>query len=98
MSHSGSCTGKKWAVEFKQISEEKAELCIIEKFGVSEAVIFSTSCIGKKEFGEKWLRPQRCVDLLEDFLASHPTFNYESHALKVLGKTLRRPIVFEKKQ
>ena len=97
MGHSGSCTGKKWSIEFKQ-NEDKGAITITEKFGVSEAVIFSTFEIGKKEFGEKWLRPQRCVDLLEDFLASHPTFNYESHALKVLGRTLRRPIVFEKKQ
>jgi len=94
MVHSGSCTGKKWRVDFKQ-KNDKCIIDVVEKFGSCEAIIFSTS---KNDFGEKWLRPQRCVDLLEDFLASHPTFNYESHVLKVIGKTFNRPLVFEKEK
>lgn len=102
--------GKKWALLTlkKEVNgEELWATKIIEKFAGSDVVIFNSIATAKKLWPDSvddkkngyFLRPQKCVDLFEDFLANHSTFNYESHLLKVAGSTLNRPIVFgEKKQ
>jgi len=86
MAHSGNNGGKKW------------QLVLKEKFGCVEATIFDSNEVGTKLFQEKWFRPQRTVDLFEDFLKNHQTFNYESHGLKVLGNTFNRPLFFKNKE
>jgi len=78
--HSGCNGGKKWRVQ------------VIEKFGVGEAVIFDSKLVAEKRFGKQTsdcvegFRPQRAIDLLEDWLFEQPTFNYEDHSLYVNSK------------
>lgn len=93
MSHSGSCNGRKWRIQ------------VYEKYSGQDAKIFDTTLKTRELFGEHCkelktgLRPQKAVDLLEDFLFSHSTFDYENHAIfvnskwfsfKGIGRGLRR--------
>jgi hypothetical protein len=106
MVHSGCNGGKKWQIIVK------------EKYGSSDAIIFDSKQVAEKSWGHQTedcilgMRPQRAVDLFEDWLVEHNTFDYENHALYVnskwfsfasVGKGLRRigelfnqPLVFEK--
>lgn len=78
--HSGCNGGKKWRIQ------------VTEKFGVGEAVIFDSKLVAEKRFGKQTsdcvygFRPQRAIDLLEDWLFEQPTFNYEDHSLYVNSK------------
>jgi len=93
MPHSGCNGGKKWRIH------------VYEKTGVCQLKIFDTKDIACKQFGRhsedctQGLRPQRAMDLLEDWLVERETFDYEAHSLfvgakffswKQIGKGLRK--------
>lgn len=82
MVHSGNNGGKKWKV------------LVVEKYAGQDVVVFDSSKVAKEQFGESCLRPQRAIDLLEDYLSSHFTFDYEAHIVKVIGKGFNRPLFF----
>lgn len=70
MVHSGSCNGKKW------------QIIVYEKVGANRYPVFDSGT----KFREKMVRPQKAMDLLEDYLLNNDTFNYENHATLVLKK------------
>jgi len=69
MVHSGSCTGKKW------------QIVVYEKVGANRYPVFDSGT----KFREKMVRPQKVIDLLEDYLLDNDTFNYENHAMFVVN-------------
>jgi len=77
MNHVG---GKKWRIQ------------VFEKMGVCELKIFDTKIVSCEKFGRQsedctqGSRPQKAVDLLEDWLVERETFDYENHAVYVVGK------------
>jgi len=72
--------GKKWRIQ------------VFEKMGSCELKIFDSKSESEKRWGRhteeciQGVRPQRAMDLLEDFCFCHPTFDYEGHALYVNSK------------
>jgi hypothetical protein len=97
MTHRGKNGGKKWAILTlkKNINgEEYWATKIIEKFAGTDVVVFNSISVAQKLWPNDvedskrgyFLRPQRCVELFEDFLANNKTFDYEVHALNVNNK------------
>jgi len=109
VSHSGCNGGKKWRI------------IVEEKYGSVDAVVFDSCKVVKNSWPDSddancggLVRPQKAVDLLEDWLWVQGTFDYENHALYVnkkwfslnsIGKGLRRigevfnqPLVFKEEK
>ena len=80
MVHSGCNGGKKWRIH------------VYEKMGPCEVKIFDTKFKAEELWGRhcddctQGLRPQRAMDLLEDWLFTRETFDYEPHAVYVNSK------------
>lgn len=88
---------------------KKWQIIVKEKYGCVEAVIFDSKTVFKE-----LNRPQKAVDLLEDFLFEQPTFRYEDHALYVnkkwfsldsisrglhkIGEVFNQPLVFKEEK
>jgi hypothetical protein len=105
MVHSGCNGGKKW------------QFVITEKCGSSKMIVFDSKQVAEQKWGHQTpdcvlgMRPQRVVDLFEDWLHSQTTFDYENHALYVnskwfsfasvskglrkIGEVFNQPLVFE---
>ena len=124
MTHRGKNGGKKWAMlTLKKTikGEEFWATKVIEKFAGTDVVVFNSIDSAKKLWPDSiedsqrgyFLRPQKCIDLFEDFLANNKTFDYELHALNVNNKyfsfnkiresfakissLFNQPLVFEEK-
>jgi hypothetical protein len=122
MVHSGCNGGKKWATLtlMKNVNgEELWAKKIIEKFAGNDVVVFNSVKVAQ----EKWpnsiddkkngyfLRPQKVIQLEEEWLFNHSSFDYENHALfvnskwfslssisnglKRISEVLNQPLVFE---
>ena len=80
MGHSGCNGGKLWRIH------------VYEKCGPVELKIFDTKVVACEKFGRQskdctlGMRPQRAVDLLEEWLFEKETFDYEKHAVFVNSK------------
>jgi len=90
MTHSGCNGGKKWRIQ------------VFEKMGPCELKIFDTKVVAAECFGNQakdctqGLRPIRAIEFLEEWLITKDTFPYESHAVKVFDKVLKRPLFFRR--
>jgi len=109
VSHSGCNGGKKWAsLTLKKTinGEEYWARKIIEKYAGTDAVIFNSVAEARKRWPHSdkdrrngyFLRPQKLIDLEEEWLSQQDTFNYEGHLVKVFDKVLKRPLFFRRKK